>query len=466
MSTPQAGDSVDLPKSSRKKKSKRDDAKPKGNPAIAGWGLNLIVIGLVGLLLPSVGLSFRKLQAIGDAQWIVLACVVAVGSGAFFWGNRHRLGFAGAIAGGALAMVPVLAYVSFWRHPKAPQQIANPAPMHRPQQPIVIRKPDPPPPGGLRGRIEQINVEISGDLTDDELALISECVQDCLPDAQWASAYLPTRKSRQSDVADTPVVGMRPVPSAEQFLAQLSFGTVTTISPDRIRIEVRRPLPPPAESVRNRAAAALDALRSGDAARQELAVMKLEKLPPHARREEVAAELLLLFSTPKSSHSTYKAFKRWAVPEQAEAIKALVGQDGINIIEAFDVLGAIALDDAVQVARGYVTKDEHLAKDDLASLSQAERLARLGQDERTESLAKQLLARLGAPAEKAVIEFLQDPDPKVRKVGVEVLKSIGTEASIEPLKALENDPNATEARRAVGIIQGRIELDRKREKGL
>lgn len=65
---------------------------------------------------------------------------------------------------------------------------------------------------------------------------------------------------------------------------------------------------------------------------------------------------------------------------------------------------------------------------------------------------------MGAPAEKLVIDFLQDPEAKVRKVGCEVLKSIGTEASVEPLKALQNDPDAgiaTEANRAVSIIQGR-----------
>jgi hypothetical protein len=394
-------------------------------------------MGLLGLILPSVGLGFHKLRTIGDEQWIVLACVVAVGSGAFFWGNRHRLGFASGIAGGALALVPIFAYVSFWRHAKDQPQVANPVPMPRRHQPVIQTRPAPPPPDELRGPLDQLNVEIRGDLTDDELAQISEHVQDCLPDAQYVGRYMPLRKARLADATAIPRLGLRPVPSAEQFLAQITFGTVTIVSADRIQIEVRRPLPPAAESVRNRAAAALDALRSGDVDRQKATVRKLEELPPLARREEVAAELLLLFSTPKLSHSTYAAFKRWAVPEQAEAIKQLIGRDGINLGEVFGVLAAVAPDDAVRIARDVIDNDQLVF----------------------------VLAGLGAPVEKGVIEFLQDPDPKVRKVGVEVLKSIGTEASIEPLKAVQNEPDATEARRAVGIIQGRMELNRLEQKG-
>jgi hypothetical protein len=405
-----------------------------GNPAVANWGLNLILVGLVGLILPSFGLSFLKLATLGDAQWIVLGCVVAAGSGAFAWGKRNRPAVAGAVAGGALLLVPIFSYVSFWRHPKAPPPVAQNVRMHRPPPVIPQAKPAPPPPGGLRGRINRLQVEISGDLTADELALVGEFVQDCLPNARFVGSHLASGKSGQAGVATYPVIGVGPVDSAEEFLAQLKFGTVTTISPDRIRIEVKRPLPPAAESVRNRASAALDALRSGDRTRQADAVKSLAKLQPLAQREEVAAELLVLLATPNLGFSTAEAFKRWALPQQAEAIKQLVGQQGVNPVEALDVLGAIDVDAAVQAARDLIATDE--------------------------TLARHVLARLGAPAELSVVAFLQNPDPKIRKIGCEVLQSIGGEASIEPLKSLQSDANATiatEARRAVDIIQNRLQ---------
>ena len=66
----------------RKRKRRRKAAAPEPNEKVQNWGLGLIAVGLVGLLLPSFGLQLRRLQALGEAQWIVLAITVIVGCGA------------------------------------------------------------------------------------------------------------------------------------------------------------------------------------------------------------------------------------------------------------------------------------------------------------------------------------------------------------------------------------------------
>lgn len=325
------------------------DAESPGNPAVANWGLRLIGIGLIGLLLPTVGLTFRKLEAIGDAQWIVLACLVAAGSAAFFWGHRHRPAFAGAVVGGALALVPLLAYVSFWRHAKEPPPVAQTSVPPRRNQVAPQPRVTLPPPEALHGRIHRLGVEISGKFNPEELALISEFVLDCEPDAESVQTYL-TRKPDQEESTFFPTVWLGPVDRAEEFLAQLKFGTVSIIAAQRIRIEVHRPLGPAADSVRNRVAAALEALRSRELSRLPATFKMLVTLAPLARREEVAAELLGLLATPKPANTTPRlgespaaALKRWALPEQTEAIRQLVGQDGINQADVFDVLGTVLL---------------------------------------------------------------------------------------------------------------------------
>jgi HEAT repeat protein len=125
--------------------------------------------------------------------------------------------------------------------------------------------------------------------------------------------------------------------------------------------------------------------------------------------------------------------RKWATPAQVDELKALVGKEGINPAHVLDVLTAIAPEDAAQIAIDLMPSDK--------------------------GLAKYALGRIGAPAETAIITSLGDPDPMVRTTCCEILLEIGTEASLKPLTALQDDEDpttATEARRALEVIKRRL----------
>ena len=88
----------------------QSESRPTNDAAGRSWesrlfqyGLGLIVLGLIGLLLPTFGWQLHRLRMLGSAQWVVLVIAVTVGSGAVVWSQRRRPALGGSIAGGALA---------------------------------------------------------------------------------------------------------------------------------------------------------------------------------------------------------------------------------------------------------------------------------------------------------------------------------------------------------------------------
>ncbi len=405
----------------RRRKRRRPVETPAPNEKLQNWGFGLIAVGLVGLLLPSFGLQLRRLQALGEAQWIVLAVTVVVGSGAVLWANRSRPAFGGSVAGGAFVAMLLFAYVSFWRH----------AGEAAPIQPVAD--------GGdgvaASGVVPTLTVRFEGEIPAADFPLLAEFMKDCIPAAtmvRYTHGTQPTGPNGELMVTK-PDFAIGPVPNIEELPGRIAFGSASMIDGSTLRVQVKLPLPPRAESIRRRVDFALAGIRSDDVARQRNSMLLLESLEPLDRRDEVAKELSAIMCRPNSMVSAAGALKKWGTPQHAPKLTACMGEAGVNRGELLDVLAAISPEDAIRAAIQLIPSEP----------SQAERT----------------LSQIGAAAESPVIELLSHSETQVRLTACKVLLLTGTEASLTPLEPLQKDADpevASYARRAIDVIRERM----------
>jgi len=377
-------------------------------------------------LLPSFGLQLRRLQALGEAQWIVLAVTVVVGSGAVLWANRSRPAFGGSVAGGAFVAMLLFAYVSFWRHAgeAAPaDQLAAGDAAARGAEAVTAS-----------GGVERLNVVFEGEIPVGDFPLLAEFMKDCVPESsflRYSHGRRPTGPNGEVMVT-SPSFTIGPVDKIEELPGKITFGTASMIGGNSLRVQVRLPLPPRAQSIRRRLEFALAGIRSDDLWRQRFGMQMLESLEPLDRRDEVAAELVEIMSRVDKNVSPASALKKWGTPQQAPALLALVEREGVNQAELLDVLTALSPGDAIRAAIQLIPKNP-------------------GQAETT-------LSQIGAAAESPVIALLSHSETQVRLTACKVLLLIGTSASLTPLEPLQQDADpevAGYARRAIEVIRER-----------
>jgi hypothetical protein len=284
------------------------------------------------------------------------------------------------------------------------------------------------------GVVPQLNVKFEGDIPADDFALLSEFMKDCVPAAtslNYGHGSQPTGPGGQMMI-DNPRFVIGPVPDVEQLPGQITFGEASMIDGSTLRVRVRLPLPPRAESIRRRLQFALDGIRSDDVARQRNGMLLLESLEPLDRREEVATELIAIMSRPNSGVSASGALKKWGTPAQAAKLREMVAQEGTNTSELLDILASVSQDDAIRAAIDVIPREP--------------------------GLAEGTLTRVGAASEPPAIEMLSHPESQVRLVACKVLLQIGTDASLSPLAPLERDADrevASYATRALAVIRER-----------
>jgi hypothetical protein len=411
----------------RKRKRRRPVETPVPNEKLQNWGLGLIAVGLIGLLLPSFGLQLRRLQALGEAQWIVLAVAVVVGSGAVLWANRSRPAFGGSVAGGAFVAMLLFAYVSFWRH------AGGAAPADQ------VAGGDAAAGGGgavtPSGGVPKLTVQFEGEIPASDFPLLVEFMKDCVPAATSVHHGHGTQPTGPGGVmmVTRPRFGIGPVPDIEELMGRVTFGTASMVDGNTLRVQVKVPLPPRAESIRRRLAFALDGIRSNDARRQLNGMLLLESLEPVDRRDEVATELVEILLRPNPPVSTANALKKWGTRAQAADLLRHLKEEGANQGELLDVLISISPDDAIRGAIELLPNDP--------------------------GMAEGVLTRIGAPAEPTVIALLAHAENQVRLMACRLLLQIGSEASLAPLEPLQTDPDlqvADYARRAVEVIRERL----------
>jgi hypothetical protein len=390
----------------RKRKRRRPVESPAPNEKLQNWGFGLIAVGLVGLLLPTFGLQLRRLQALGEAQWMVLAATVVIGCGAVLWSNRRRPAFGGSVAGSAFVAMLLFAYVSFWRH------AGEAAPADQ------VAGGDEGAGGGdavtAIGGVPKLTVQFEGEIPASDFPLLVEFMKDCVPMAtsvHHGHEAQPTGPGGRM-IVTRPRFGIGPVPDIEELTERVTFGTASMIDGATLRVQVRLPLPPRAESIRRRLELALDGIRSEDVARQRNGMLLLESLEPLDRRDEVVRELLAMICRANATVPAAGALKKWGTRAEATALLACLDQDGVNRSELLNVLITISPDDAIRGAL-------QVLPDDL-------------------NLAEWTLGQIGTQAEPSVIGLLANSESRVR---------------------LKTDPDlevADHAHRAIDVIRERL----------
>jgi hypothetical protein len=174
-------------------------------------------------------------------------------------------------------------------------------------------------------------------------------------------------------------------------------------------------------------------LDSGDLFKRRKAAEQLSKMEPNEHRATVAAKLAAM--NDKDSVERIRAIGVWATPTEIPVLtQALDGSNPFVSEAALKYLGKLNDERCVAPVVRYLEKNQSEA-------------------------AKQALRNMGAMAEPAVLPLLQHQSPFVALAAVDVLKDIGTEASIKPLQAFARDPKrfrAEEATKAVAAIKTRV----------
>jgi HEAT repeat protein len=162
-------------------------------------------------------------------------------------------------------------------------------------------------------------------------------------------------------------------------------------------------------------------LRSPNPEKRKSAAEQLAKATPDdATRVKVAAALEVAMADPSIAvrGPVTKALIVWGGKENVRGLIRLVGHNDIFVRHgAMEVLGQL--------------------QDDRATKPVAARLA-VGVDR---GAAGQSLRKMGVSAEKAVIPYTGNPDPRTREEACMVLKEIGGKASVYALKIASKDPD-------------------------
>jgi HEAT repeat protein len=399
------------------------ESRPTNDAAGRSWesrlfqyGLGLIVLGLIGLLLPTFGWQLHRLRMLGSAQWVVLVIAVTVGSGAVVWSQRRRPALGGSIAGGALAAMLLFAWLSFWRHPAEPAQVG-------------ASNPDGP---TQAGGAASLDVLFEGTKTREDFELLCEFVRDCVPDAtNYHAAFRESGDGRGRQITEQRLT-IGPVPEVGALIREIRLGKVRLQGPNTLVVQVEFPLPPRSQAFEKRTARFLAELRSNDRGRQIQAIALLETLEPIARREEVADELLRLLQSPNPPPGVANCLKKWGTPAQVPTIIARMAGEGANLAELLDVLTAVSPDDAVRESARLLPKELAVA-------------------ERTLSL-------LGQRAEPAVLAYADHSDRDVRQAVCRILLTIGTSRCLPPLTKLTQDADpqvSSIAQQALDVVRQR-----------
>lgn len=177
-------------------------------------------------------------------------------------------------------------------------------------------------------------------------------------------------------------------------------------------------------------------LQSGDARKAQLAASRLSANAFAGGDAVVAAALHKAYRDADAAwRDTFgRALVRWATREQADLLIELTKDSEFVARGAFERLGELRVEKAIP------TFVEGL------------------RDAFSRRPAVDALKKLGPAAEPAVIEALGDRDRSVKRYAIEVLQSIGTGRSLDPLKKLAEEDAALKIRAdaAVKAIEERV----------
>ncbi len=396
-----------------------DDSVSPWDAKLFQYGLGVIVLGLMGLLLPTFGLQLHRLRALGSAQWIVLVVAVVAGSGLVLWSQRRRPPLGLAISGAALTAMLFFGWLSFWRHPPE----------------ITQAGPGIPAASALAGSVPLLDVKLEGSKSREDYLLLCELVKDCVPTAKTSHGnYREGFDSATGRRIIDERFAIGPVPDVQAMIREIRFGTASWQGNNTLLIKVSYPLPTRSQAFEKRAGHFLGELRSSDPHRQLHAIACLGILEPIARREEIANELMKLLDQPGRPPGVSQCLAKWGTSAEAPEILAKMREENANLPELFEILSALSPDIAVREAVKLLPQDARVAENALVAL--------------------------GNRSEPAVLAEAEHADRAVREAVCRILLQVGTRISTPTLMKLTSDPDptvATAARQALEAIGRKTE---------
>lgn len=218
---------------------------------------------------------------------------------------------------------------------------------------------------------------------------------------------------------DLLTIEVAPVSDLARFASRVNFGRVTRLDSTQRAITVlaRADNDPDAEIPSDPFQLLLRDLRSEDQARRKTAIVRLKLMRPNDYRREVIKTLepMLHDKDLEIRQEAIRAYGHWGGSEAVPPLLALLSEDNPAIYRpVIDMLGVI--------------------KDPRA----AEPLARKWFMREPEAVSAALIA-IGPAAEEAMIEQLNNPSLPLRIAACQVLRRIGTRASLGPLLKLTDE---------------------------
>lgn len=218
---------------------------------------------------------------------------------------------------------------------------------------------------------------------------------------------------------DLLTVEVAPVSDLARFASRVNFGRVTRLDSTQRAITVlaRPDNDPDAEVPDDPFQLLLRDLRSEDQARRKSAIVRLKLMRPNDYRREVIKTLepMLHDKDLEIRQEAIRAYGHWGGSEAVPPLLALLSEDNPAIYRpVIDMLGVI--------------------KDPRA----AEPLARKWFAREPEAVSAALIA-IGPAAEEAMIEQLNNPNMPLRIAACQVLRRIGSRASLGPLLKLTDE---------------------------
>jgi hypothetical protein len=218
---------------------------------------------------------------------------------------------------------------------------------------------------------------------------------------------------------DLLTIEVAPVSDLARFASRVNFGRVTRLDSTQRSITVlaRADNDPDAEVPDDPFQLLLRDLRSDDLARRKTAIVRLKLMRPNDYRREVVKTLepMLHDKDLEIRQEAIRAYGHWGGSEAVPPLLSLLSEDNPAIYRpVIDMLGVI--------------------KDPRA----AEPLARKWFVREPEAVSAALIA-IGPAAEEAMIEQLNNPSMPLRIAACQVLRRIGTRASLGPLLKLTDE---------------------------
>jgi predicted Zn finger-like uncharacterized protein len=256
-----------------------------------------------------------------------------------------------------------------------------------------------PMPGIMMGGGQSVTLHVAGVVDE----FTREAVQDRI------SALAPNTGSVGASEGTRMTVVLSPIADPEAFAKQIDFGTVRSVTGRTITVVAEKADGPPPKA--DKVTKALFRLKSSNPRRRTQAAWALKDLPPDDRRAEVARALEPLLDDPMTRRDALLALATWATKENVPALLKALSEHAMR----GDVMRALAR-----------LRDERAIEPIAAYL---ERLH--GRHDATVALQM-----MGPMAEPAVRKRLEHPAREVRMAACEILKVIGTRASIPALQTV------------------------------